>query len=70
MLSKVLDILALFTRLARTFMAKAKAAKAQREADALAENPADWYRGHFSHELRTGSDAQAPDTDPDHHRTP
>jgi hypothetical protein len=66
MIGKCLDVLAFITRLARTFMARAKAAAQQREADKLAENPSGWFRGHFSHQLHTHDDGQAAKTDTDH----
>lgn len=65
MLGKALDVLAFFTRLARTLMAKAKAKARQRDADALAENPAGWFRGHFSHGLHLHDDGQTTKADTD-----
>ena len=65
MISKIVDVLAFIAQLARTLMDKAKAKARQREADALAENPSGWFRGHFSHELHLHDDGQAAKTDTD-----
>lgn len=65
MLSKILDVLSFLTRLAESFMAKAKAQRAQREMDTLEDNPSGWYRGHFSNSLHLHDKGQAAKTDTD-----
>jgi hypothetical protein len=67
MLSKVVAVLAFFTRLAESLMAKAKAKKAQGEMDALEDNPSGWFRGYFSNSLHIHDDGQTTKTDTDNH---
>ena len=64
-MSRIIDLLLLLARLAQRISEKIKAARAQREMDALQAEPSEWYVDHFSGGVLSGGKGETCEADAD-----